>query len=178
MTMPQDILNPTFWQKRLYGAEQLHHAVFRCSADKWQHIEQRHQELLAQHVKPTDSVLDAGCAWGRVVSLLPSNWQGVYTGIALFPEFIDLARRWHSDHTFHVGDLRDNLHYLTEPLSQPRYDWAVAISMRPMIIRNLGEEGWELIQQRLCSVASRVLLLEYKEDDTGEVLTCTKPPTT
>jgi len=175
--MPQDILNPAFWQEQLHGAEHLHHAVFHCPPEKWQRIEQRHREILAEHIQPADSVLDGGCAWGRMIDLLPPSWQGTYTGVDLSPDFIDMAKanytpvdEAHNVPLFYVDDLRNDLHYLTHHIPQSKYDWAIVVSMRRMIIRNLGDEGWDLIQHQLFNVAKRILMLEYKEDDVGQVL--------
>jgi len=112
-----------------------------------------------------------------MLDLLPPSWQGTYTGVDLSPDFVAMAQAEHTPESenrnvplFYVDDLRNDLHYLTHHVPQSKYDWAIVISMKPMIIRNLGDEGWDLIQHQLFNVAKRLLMLEYKEDDVGQVL--------
>jgi SAM-dependent methyltransferase len=164
--MKQDILKPQFWAERLKSApmDALHHAVFQCPIDVWDRIEARHIALLKHFIHPTHSVLDAGCAYGRLVRMLPEDWQGGYLGIDLSPDFIRLAKKLHPNYSFKVGDIRDT----GEPSDS--FDWAVLISIRPMVIRHLGEMEWKKVETEMKRVAARVLLLEYDEHDKGEVL--------
>src|SRR5688572_5696278 len=92
-SMTQPILDPQYWKERLEQAQRghLHHAVFRCPLDRWQRIEARHSEILARLIGPTDSVLDAGCGYGRLLDLLPATWRGGYLGVDLSPDLIRLA---------------------------------------------------------------------------------------
>jgi SAM-dependent methyltransferase len=162
----QDILRPQYWAERLREAPMhaLHHAIFKCPLDVWDRIEARHREILKECIEPCQSVLDAGCAYGRLVRMLPEGWDGGYLGIDLSPDFIKLAKRLHPNYNFRVGDIRDT----GEPSDS--FDWAVLISIRPMIIRHLGEPQWRKVEVEMKRVAAKVLLLEYDEHDKGAVL--------
>lgn len=175
--MKQDIFNTLFWRKRLdevRGREDvLHQAIFKCHPTKWKAIENKHRKILASIINPTDSILDCGCAWGRLLNLLPKDWHGIYTGVDLSPDFIELARLRHPLHQFSVLDLR-NIDQISQNQDnstryQFRYNWAILISMRPMIIRNAGDEVWLEIESKILKVANRILFLEYDEDDEGTV---------
>lgn len=153
-----------FWRERLKSARQLHHAVFVCPADKWRRIETKHAEILRRNINPYDSILDAGCAWGRLLDLLPKYWIGRYVGVDLCPDLVELARKRHPNNRFIVGNLISLKHLL--PIGES-FDWAVMISMRPMIKRNLGNEYWELVRDKVLEVADRILYLECDENCNG-----------
>jgi hypothetical protein len=161
------IFDPNYWKRRLREANERHQAIFKCPKDQWEAIENKHREILKRHIMPHDSILDAGCAWGRLLTLLPKEWVGDYLGVDLSPDFIELARKEHPAHIFEIGDLR----YLSSGvLVKKVYDWAVLISIRPMIKRHQGEEVWQEIEDRLPTVADKILLLEYDVSDEGYVI--------
>lgn len=164
--MTKPIADPGFWRERLARAERLgerHRAAFECSAEQWRRIEAAHRRILARHVRPADSILDAGCGWGRLLSLLPGDWAGRYLGVDLSPDFLELARQEHSGHTFIHADLRD--------LSAIHgcYTYAVLVSVRPMVKRELGEKEWERMEAELRRVARNLMYLEYDPDCKGFV---------
>lgn len=162
--MPEDILNPDYWSGRLRGASLRHMAVFRTTPDNWLAIERRHREILGRLIKPSDSVLDIGCGWGRLLGMLPEGWDGDYLGVDLCPEFVAIAQREHPGFAFVAGDA-------TEFLSRApvETDWAVMISIRPMILRNLGEEYWRSLECVVSRCAKRLLYLECDVNDEGSV---------
>lgn len=174
----EPILDPSYWAYRLKvaqgnGGANLHHAVFRCPKAEWDAIAERHREILAQVIRPTDSILDAGCGWGRLLELLPRDWSGSYLGLDLSPDLLKLANGKFGtkpNRTFAWGDLQD-LSFL--PGYDERlglgWDWAVLISIRPMVRRNLGEEVWERMLSELCRVSRKILFLEYDVNDRGTV---------
>jgi SAM-dependent methyltransferase len=162
--MPEEILTHEYWRERLRQAQQQHHAIYRCPLPLWQRIEARHRDVLARTIGPADSVLDAGCGWGRLLDLLPDDWGGLYLGIDLSPDMIDLAHATHPGRAFLAADLRD--------LSAIRpycYDWAILVSIRPMMRRHLGEKAWVGMEQQIRQVSRRLLYLEYDPDDGGSV---------
>ena len=170
--MSEPILSPEYWRQRLETAQHEHHAIFKCPLEKWRAIEAKHREILLKTIKPLDTILDAGCGWGRLLTLLPSNYRGFYKGLDISPDFIELAQKkykieeWCS--TFEVADLQDLSFIKTE--EGPVFDWAVLISMRPMVIRNLGEGVWCKMQSELLRVAHQLLFLEYDETDGGSIM--------
>jgi cyclopropane fatty-acyl-phospholipid synthase-like methyltransferase len=164
--MTEPILDPQYWKQRLDAAHELHHAIFRCDKARWERIEDKHRLLLAEHIRPGQSVLDCGCGWGRLLTLLPNEWchdlHSHYLGIDLSPDFINLALAQYGitrRRRFQVADL------LNLPVESKHwnYDWAVLISIRPMIRRNLGDEAWDKMEKNIRKVANRLLYLEYDE---------------
>lgn len=168
--MPEDILNADYWRGRLQGAhkDNLHHAIFRCSKEKWLKIEAKHREILASCINDSDSIFDAGCGWGRLLSLLPATWQGRYLGVDLSPDFVHLARAHYPDRAFVVADLRQVASLNCIDLNN-KYDWAVLISIRPMMRRNLGNWEWLNVEREVRKVAKKLLYLEYDEHDQGSI---------
>lgn len=167
MTNPIDA--PDYWRQRLAEAEaagQLHHAVFCCREPQWRAIEARHRAILARHVVATESVLDAGCGYGRLLDLLPKEWAGDYLGLDLSPDFVELAQRRYPGRRFVAADLRD-LRFLS---GREMWDWCVLVSVRGMVLREMGADAWRRMEAELRRVSRRLLVLEYGADDEGEVL--------
>jgi SAM-dependent methyltransferase len=171
----EPIFDPAYWAGRLREARSgcLHHAVFRCPEERWRAIEARHRALLARVIGPGDSILDCGCGWGRLLELLPRHWEGLYYGVDLSPDFVDMAKsKYGAEHDllgfpryhFAVGDLRDLSEYKWSGM-----DWAVFVSVRPMIRRHMGGAVWDAVEAEARSVARRLLFLEYDPDDPGSV---------
>jgi hypothetical protein len=165
----EPINDPAYWRVRLAKADPLHHAVFKCPTERWRAIEAKHREILARLIAPGDSVLDAGCAWGRLLNLLPSEWYGYYLGVDLSPDFVAKAREDHPHRDFRVLDLRDLVGVEPAGDSGGKFEWAVMVSIRPMVRRNLGDEAWEAMERELRRVAKRLLYLEYDPDSEGSV---------
>lgn len=159
------IERPGYWAKRFRDApkEAFHQAIFRCSSEQWRKIEDRHRLLLFRKISPDDSILDVGCGWGRLLDLLPAAWDGNYLGIDLCPDFVHLAREKFLERMFVIADFRDYLGHLHDH----QFDWAIMISIRPMIIRHLGNECWEAVERQLRRVCRRLLYLEYDPEDGG-----------
>lgn len=159
--MPEPILDPAYWERRLKRAKQLHHSIYLCPHDEWLAIEERHRQILASIVQPQDAILDIGCGYGRLLTLLPSHWQGKYLGVDLSPDLIALAKATHKDRDFVVADART--------LQCDVFDLAVLISIRPMLKRNCTEDVWTAMEQRVHSCAKKVLYLEYDRNDEGSL---------
>ena len=166
--MPEPVTNPDYWKERLRSAllrGKLHEAVFLENETRWKAIEEKHSRILCRHIGREDSILDAGCGYGRMLDLLPSYWQGLYQGIDVCKEFIDLAKAKYSvDYDFAVGSLHD-----MSKFADRAFDWAILISVRPMLIRNMGEEYWLKCERELKRVAKKLLYLEYDPNDNGSV---------
>lgn len=162
---PEPIFDPAYWRERLHSAREQHHAIFRCSKDNWLRIEAKHREILKRYISVEESVFDVGCGWGRLLTLMPSEWKGNYLGVDISPDFIELAEKFHPNHDFGCFDLR----ILPTLITPIKYDWAVMISMRPMITRNAGEETWKQIEDQVRQRATKLLYLEYDPADKGSV---------
>ena len=187
--MSRDILNPKYWRQRLdqaKAAREVHRAIFVTTSEKWNEIEKVHKDQLAKIINPTDSILDVGCGWGRLLSLLPSTWEGQYVGVDLSPDFIRMAQNafFHStklrlhafpflNPQFVLGDMLDlrTFQQLSQYQTNGKFDWAVMISFRPMVIRELGIEKWEIIKKRVATLTKNLLYLEYDPKVGAEIET-------
>lgn len=179
------IFDPEYWRERLLETpdDEPQKAIFETNRDNWQAIEEVHREIIRKHVKGNHSVLDVGCGWGRLLSLMPLGWYGMYLGIDISPDFISMAqsRYLKRKHQFKVADARECLKWALCPYlidnegghtyfpSGVKRDWAILVSIKPMILRNVGEEVWELMKRNIKEVCNRILLLEYNIDDKGTV---------
>lgn len=170
--MAEPIMEISYWRERLQTApaDQRHLAIYRCSLDQWLRIEAQHRTILGQLISSGASVLDAGCGWGRLLGLLPKEWIGPYLGVDLSPDFISLARRKHPERLFIVSDLTVVESAIKKTFGGPWvFDWAILISIRPMVRRNLGAVAWATMETEIRQVARRLLYLEYDENDLGSV---------
>jgi len=165
--MSEPILDPDYWKRRLAeaGAER-HHAVFRCPSTRWRAIAEAHRKILAATIGNTKSVLDVGCGWGRLLDLMPVDWRGIYLGVDISPDFIALAVLEHPDKMFMRANLLTGLPLLG---GHARFDWAVLVSIRPMVKRNLNDDTWTRYEIHIRCAAKRLLYLEYDESDPGSI---------
>lgn len=148
--MRKPVNKEDFWKWRLNEAEKsrLYYSVYLTNEQDWKHIEDTHKGIMEPY--KDKKVLDAGCGYGRA-----SEWFSNYTGIDFSPDFIDKARELYPDKTFLKEDLK-NL-----PFKDNEFDVAFCISIKEMIIGNLGEAEWEKMENELKRVAKKVILLEY-----------------
>lgn len=175
--MSELISDPRYWARRLREARAkgvLHEAVFKVNLQRWREIEDRHREILKARLSKGTSVLDCGCGWGRLLTLVPETWAGAYVGVDLSPDFVNLARKNFPSEDFVVGDLRDlslltpyTLRYMGK--EDGRFDLAVLISVRPMIRRHLGDEVWAQMEAQIRGRAEKILYLEYDPEDGGSL---------
>lgn len=171
--MTEPILDPDYWKVRLRKAAEPHHAIFKCPLPLWQQIEAKHREILARTIGSMDSVLDAGCGWGRLVDMMPKTWHGRYYGVDLSPDFIRMAKVKYDEVRDDLGLPRywfgeGNLLNLEE-FKWSGIQWGILISMRPMVIRNCGDETWYHMRMQLRKVVRKLLFLEYDPTCPGSV---------
>jgi len=136
-----------FWRERL-KAEHLPDSVYVTNGSDWRFIDSSHEKILSPYVDK--KVLDAGCGYGRWASFFRD-----YTGIDFSPDFIDKAKELHRDKTFIQADLNKL------PFKDKEFDMAFCVSVKVMIVNNLGEEVWKPMEEELKRVAKKVILLEY-----------------
>lgn len=172
------IYDPKFWRERLHkavGRGVPHTAVYRISTEEMEKINAKHREILAREVGLADWVFDAGCGYGRLIELLPDKWRGTYAGVDLSPDMIGYAKTiWplpssstkYEFLSFNVGKIDE---YLT--LKFPGdFDVGVCVSIRDMIVHNVGQDEWDRILAAMKRVCQKVLVLEYDPKSEGEVI--------
>jgi len=173
MTKPIDKLD--FWQARLSMAiatGDLRDAVYRTTAQTWVNIDLTHKRLLERHIGPLDTVLDAGCGYGRTVGLIKCSR---YVGVDQVPEFIVEAGNLTIPVSPFLPDPEIYEFYclpLEElPFPDNEFDWVVGISLMVMVIANLGWDKWNTIQTELLRVSKKgLLMLEYTDPEVHYVI--------
>lgn len=165
--MPELILDPLYWKGRLHNVPDdcLHHAIFKCPREKWDKIEAAHTKILNETIRENDSVIDIGCGYGRLLRMMRREWHGGYLGVDLSPDFIEMARTDYPKRVFCVADLTKDM----GQFSKYRFEWAVMISIRPMVINNLGGKVWETMEKGIRGIAKKLLFLEYDENHKGSI---------
>lgn len=158
------VSDPKFWKERLDTAKkngQLHYSVYLCNPTKWQHIFEAHKKILKKEITTSGKVLDAGCGFGRMASLFNSNR---YTGVDISPDLLVVAKRENPTKHFDLEDLK-NLSY-----NDLEFDVAFCISIKQMIIGNLGLPEWQQIQRELRRVAHKIIILEYEDPEIYSII--------
>ena len=154
--MPNDIFNPEFWRERIAEAKFPHQAIYKCNLSTWNRLQILHRKILNRRVQDSDSILDVGCGFGRLLDIMPKSWEGDYLGIDLSPEFIDKAKATYPKNEFRV------INVFSDPLeSLGKFDLAIVASFKYMTIRELGVETWEQIRDRLFTICDKLFYLEY-----------------
>lgn len=163
MNKPVDTVE--FWNKRIEDAEaigDIGYSVFMT--DDWEPIDKAHRAILNDHLGTQNSVLEAGCGYGRSLRLiLPCK---KYVGIDQVPKFIDMAKERYGypspTISFYEGVLPDEITHFEDNC----FDWTVCISLMVMIISNLGWGKWDTMQKELLRVSKNgVLCLEYTDPE-------------
>lgn len=164
----EPIFEQVYWNDRLARAVargQVHRAVYETSEGDWAEINTAHTRILSEHVGIRTSVLDVGCGWGRLLTLMPSYWSGLYLGVDLSKTFIDMATLAYPHRMFLQHDMR-------QPLSEEvgSFDLGILISIRPMVIGKAGGEHWDLMEYNIRRLCNRILYLEYIASAPGELV--------
>ena len=176
--MSEPIFNVEYWRKRLaraIGVERVHLAVYEAGEEVWQAVAEKHRKILSEHLRPLDSIIDVGCGWGRLLSITPGWWKGEYLGFDISPHFIEYARANRPEREFVEGDARGlwwvvAKRNLGDPRLLKKFDWAILVSFRAMVIDNSEPAVWGDILNQIRQVADRILVLEYDPEDNGEVI--------
>lgn len=159
-----EIASKSFWRKRLEDAKKdghIQYSVYLANDDLWNRICHNHKQIFQNHILPTDKVLDAGCAYGRLSELFDN-----YLGVDFAPAFIEEAEIRYPNKRFMLADLKKL------PLKDLEYDVGIVVSIKHMIIGNLGNNEWDVMQKELARVCKKLIILEYgdseSKDDTNE----------
>lgn len=150
-----NVTDPRFWRDRLStcGGD-LQRAMFTGSSDEFAaaHADQMRQ-LHKAGIRPTDSVLDVGCGYGRLLTLMPADWAGDYVGIDVSPDLVAIARILYPTRRFEVA------HGDRMPFVDERFDVAVAVWLRTMLMDNGKLDVWQRVELEMCRVARRVVVV-------------------
>lgn len=147
------VSDPAFWKKRIEEAGKsgrLHHSVYVSSDALWDTIFRAHMGVLDKEVPPGSSLLDIGCGYGRFAPMFEN-----YTGVDISPDLIEIAKSTYPSKKFVIADLR------SLPFKDKEFDVGILVSVRAMIIGNLGGEAWEPMEKECKRVCKKVIALEY-----------------
>lgn len=155
--MAKPVDKTEFWKERLETASSLHYSVYVASEPLWKAINETHEEIFNKEIPKDAKVLDAGCAYGRW-----ANRFDDYVGIDFSPDFIEKAKELYPNKEFMVADLK------ALPFKDKEFDWSICVSIKNMIVSNLGKETWDIMESELKRVSKHVLLLEYGNEKPRE----------
>lgn len=151
-----------FWKERIEQAHKNgreHYSVYISPDKMWRDIEIAHRDYLKELIKPEETVLDAGCGYGRM-----SEYIEKYTGVDFSPDFIEMAKKKYPNKDFVVGSLKEL------PFKDGEFDWAFCVSIKKMVVANSGDEEWQKMEKELKRVAKKVLILEYETARSYEII--------
>jgi len=154
--MQKPVNKEEFWRERLNNSAKLEHSVYITSEKDWNFINKTHLELLMPY--QYKKVLDAGCGYGRWSELFSD-----YTGTDFSSDFINKAIELHPDKKF----VKANMKKL--PFKDDEFDLSFCVSIKDMIVDNLGEVEWAKMFEELKRVSKKVMILEYTNPDEYEV---------
>lgn len=151
-----DVTDPAWWAARVRACGgDLQRAQYIGTADAFS---ERHRDQMAQlrraRIGPTDSVLDAGCGYGRLLTMMPAEWKGHYIGVDFCDEFVKIARVINPDKQFMRADLT------AIPLEPRLFDVAVCVWLKTMMEVNDKMDVWRVIEAELRRVAKRVVIID------------------
>jgi SAM-dependent methyltransferase len=162
--MFNDVTDPRFWRDRLStcGGD-LQRAMFTGSSDEFAaaHADQMRQ-LHRAGIRPHDSVLDVGCGYGRLLTLMPADWAGDYVGIDVSPDLIAVARILYPEQTRagsrHRAFRVERADAMPAAWSQT-FDVAIAVWLHTMLTDNGKLDVWQQIELEMRRVARRVVVV-------------------
>lgn len=149
----------SFWKERIQEAKKnnkLHYSVYIAHDRLWQKVCKTHEEIIKKEIKEGEKVLDVGCGYGRLSPMF-SN----YVGVDFSPDFIQEAKSLYPDKKFIVANLKDL------PFEDKEFDVGIAVSIRGMIVGNLGKPEWTKMEKELKRVCKKVLVMEYGVYESG-----------
>ena len=149
--MSQSVEDNEFWRERLNEADrvgEIRLSVYNTSQHDWKDICAVHRKIC--DLKVNGKVLDVGCGYGRT-----SKWFKDYTGIDVSEDFIKRAKYLYPDKTFICQDIKKT------DFKDKEFDWAVCLSVKAMIQREVGDAEWLKIEYELKRIAKNILILEY-----------------
>jgi ubiquinone/menaquinone biosynthesis C-methylase UbiE len=153
----KEVNKEVFWKDRLKHAVDtgnLHHSVYISTNKLWDDILKEHLVIIKKEIPTNAKVLDAGCGYGRM-----AKYFSDYTGVDFSPDFINKAKELNQDKNFIVSKLE------SLPFKDNEFDVGFMISVKAMIINNLGTEAWLPMEKELKRVCKKFIIMEYGVSD-------------
>lgn len=150
MNLPVE--SAAFWLGRIEMAadrKHEHYSVYLVPDPVWEDIGRVHEGIIREKCAGMKT-LDAGCGYGRA-----SQWVENYMGVDISPDLLRIARAKYPGKCFLEADLGKL------PFEDLEFDIAFCISIKQMIVSNVGDRRWLQIQRELKRVARQLLIFEY-----------------
>lgn len=156
--MSNPIFEQSFWKERLEQShkDHLYGAVRHSLPEHLDLYIKCLKQDLPNFIHPSESVLDAGCGIGTLIEGLKDFHTGVYCGLDLSEDFIDICRNKYPRKTFIRGDLRKI------PLEDKSYDVVVLADVVTMVEVNMPD-SLPGIMKEVYRVGNRVLIAEIQQ---------------
>lgn len=161
--MGKNVDSEDFWKERIDSSKAaglLHHSVYRAHPELWQAIEDRHRGIIMDHVDESKPVLDIACGYGRFAKYFD---ESVYTGVDFSQDFIEIAQENNKRHSFVRSRIEDL------PFEDNQFEWGFGVSIKRMIIEQLGEDRWSTMEEELKRVCKNIIFLEYSDGNQGHL---------
>lgn len=154
------VTSDSFWAERLKKAgNNYKFSVYETSELDWAKINEAHEYLLDEW-KVGGKVLDAACGFGRWSEKFEN-----YIGVDISDTFISKAKELYPNKAFLRADIHEGL-----PFKDGEFDWAICVSLKDMLIREMGDDYWNICLRELKRVSKKVLILEYSKKLEHEII--------
>jgi len=168
--MAEDIFNPDSWKNRIdtRGGD-IHKSMYVGSTGQFEEIHNKHKNLMEYYqIKPHESIIDVGCGYGRLLTMLPKDWVGDYLGIDLSLDMLKLAKENYPNRTFWECNLlnedetkeiliRARKHFNFK--RKQKFSMAVCLWVKEMVIRNKGEKAWDIMLKNIMILAEDIIIV-------------------
>jgi len=155
--MRRQVEDEEFWDDRIGVAKSrgfIHHSIYEAPPQLWQAMEERHKRIIIENVDTSKPVLDVACGYGRFAKYFDSN---SYTGVDFSKSFIELAEESNPDHKFVQSRIEEL------PFEDHQFEWGFGVSIKAMIIREMGQDSWDAMEKELRRVCKNLIFLEYSD---------------
>tara|TARA_R110000787_G_scaffold283062_1_gene395414 strand:+ start:1011 stop:1529 length:519 start_codon:yes stop_codon:yes gene_type:complete len=155
--MKRAVEKEQFWDDRIDTAKKrgmLHHSIYESPPELWKAMEDRHKRIILEHVGSSESVLDIACGYGRFSNYFDSS---SYVGVDFSKSFINIAKENNPNHKFTQSRIE------TLPFGDYHFEWGFGVSIKAMIIRENGQDSWDVMEKELRRVCKNLIFLEYSD---------------
>lgn len=162
--MRRKVENEDFWDDRISVAKRkglIHYSIYEAPLQLWQAMEERHKRIILENVGISKSILDIACGYGRFARYFNQN---SYVGVDFSKSFIQLAEESNPDYKF----VQSRLECL--PFDDYQFEWGFGVSIRAMIIREMGKESWLVMEKELRRVCKNLIFLEYSDGNGNHLI--------
>lgn len=146
-----------FWVERVKQAKLRNnpfYSVYRSGPAVWHGIINNRVSTILENTRPEDSIMDAGCGFGWLASMIPNK---KYVGVDQTPALLEYGKELYPNVMFVKSPLQKL------PFSNDTFDWVVCSCVKEKIVEaeehGLIEEGrWAKIEEEFLRVAKAAII--------------------